>query len=378
MDGTGLAHFGVRRFIAAFRAMDVSALLFYEARKAAMNRRTPKSAFTLVELLVVITIIGVLIALLLPAVQAARESARRTQCSNNLRQLGLAMHNYVSAHDMFPNSAWSDAVHAYPLDYSPLAKLLPYCEQENLQGLIDYTVHPGGKFGLGHFGNAAQLRAIAGTVVPVFLCPSDQEKPLHSLVSDSVTVSFAGTNYAFNGGDGTNSNTNMATAVDKGGICWPDAKIGYQEITDGTSHTIAFTESLRGPGDTPALTPTPDVQVYCAAPCSISLAETAESEGVSALLPSVTGWNGTRLSQWLEGGLPTGPLMNGRFPPNSPIPDLTGGSAKLTGARSRHPGGVNACFCDGSTQFIADGICITTWRALWTRAGGEIISGNDY
>jgi prepilin-type N-terminal cleavage/methylation domain-containing protein/prepilin-type processing-associated H-X9-DG protein len=340
--------------------------------------RKQDAGFTLVELLVVITIIAILIALLLPAVQGAREAARRMQCGNNLKQLGLAMHGYISAHNMLPNSGWSDAVHAYPTDYSPLAKLLPYCEQASLHGLIDYTVHPGGKFGLGHFGMAAQLRAVAGTVISAFYCPGDAEIPRHDLVSDSATVSFAGANYAFNGGNGTSSDMNLATTTDKGGLSWTDARVCMRDIKDGTSSTIAFTESLRGPGGTLAATPAPDLQVYRATPCSIAIAQAGEAGGVDAMLGSVTGWDGNRLTQWLESGLPSGPLMNGRFPPNSPLPDLTTGSARLCGPRSRHPGGVNVSFCDGSVQFLGDSVDIVAWRALWTRAGGEVISGNTY
>jgi prepilin-type N-terminal cleavage/methylation domain-containing protein/prepilin-type processing-associated H-X9-DG protein len=334
--------------------------------------KRPQSAFTLVELLVVITIIGILISLLLPAVQAAREAARRLQCLNNLKQIGLALQNYVTANGVLPNSAASDSVHGYPNDYSPLAKLLPYSEQDNLHRLIDYKVHPGGKFGLGHFGNAEQLRKIAGTVIPMFVCPTDPEQPLHNMVSDGVSVSFAGTNYAMNGGDGTDSDTNLATTKDKGGLCWTDAKVEFRDIRDGTSHTLAFTESLRGPGDTLGKDARPDVQIYRATPCSIALAEAAETGGVGAILPSVTGWDGKRLTQWLETGLPTGPLMNGRFTPNSGIPDLTTGSARLCAARSYHPGGVNAGLCDGSVRFINNSIDVKTWHGLWTRSGGEV------
>lgn len=344
------------------------------------NQRISKSSlgFTLVELLVVITIIGILIALLLPAVQAAREAARKAQCMNNLKQIGLAMHNYESVYGMLPNTAWSDSVHAYPTDYSPLAKLLPYCEQESLHGLIDYTIHPGGKFGLGAFGGTPQLYTIAATVIPFFLCPSDPEPPLHAMASGSVTLQFTGANYAMNGGDGSSSNTNLAAAIDNGGITCTDAQYGFRDIKDGTSETIAFAESLRGPGDTLPASAMPDVQVYRATPCSIPLAQAAEAGDLVGLFSGVTGWDGKRLTQWLESGMPTGPLMNGRFPPNSPIPDLTSGSARLCGARSRHSGGVNVSFCDGSVRFLVDTIDVIVWHALWTRAGNEVISGSAY
>ena len=229
---------------------------------------------------------------------------------------------------------------------------------------------PGGKFGL-----APQLYPVAAKIVPMFLCPSDAEELLHDMVSGTATVSFAGTNYAFNGGDGTGSNTNLAAAIDNGGICWTDARVGLQDITDGTSNTIAVTESLRGPGDTLPAASRPNIQIYRATPCSEALAVSAETGGLSALLPSVTGWDGKRLTTWLESGMPTGPLMNGRFTPNSAIPDLTTGSARLCAARSRHSGGVNACFCDGSVRFLFDTVDRTTWHALWTRAGNEVTSG---
>ena len=274
-----------------------------------------------------------------------------------------------------PNSAWSDTAHGYPTDYSPLAKLLPYCEQSSLHNLIDYTVHPGGKFGLGKFGSADQLRVIAGTVIPMFLCPSDGETPVHNVVSNSVTVAFAGTDYAMNSGDGTSTDMNLATTTDKGGLSWTDARVGFQNILDGTSHTLAFTEALRGPSGTLPATPTPNVQIYRGSPCSLTTAQAGETGGLSAMLPSITGWDGNRGVQWLESGLPTGPLMNGRFTPNSPLPDLTSGSAKLCGPRSYHPGGVNAGFCDGSVRFVANTIDVATWHALWTRAGGEVTAG---
>jgi prepilin-type N-terminal cleavage/methylation domain-containing protein/prepilin-type processing-associated H-X9-DG protein len=339
-----------------------------------------RSGFTLVELLVVITIIGILISLLLPAVQAAREAARRLQCSNNLRQLGLAMHNYVSTCNNVPNAGWPApssipaGMHSYLADYSPLAKLLPYCEQQNLQNLIDFTVF------MGHPGQdqlPEALRAAAATIVPMFLCPSDAEKPVHSLAlvkNDTTTIPYAGSNYAMNDGSGMDGVFHPGMGNTSDGLCHVSARLRLDDIKDGTSHTIAFAESLRGPCDTLPATAAPDVQVYRAqvppASATAATADAAEAGGLAAL--SVTGWDGSRLSVWLRGSSPTGPVMNGRFTPNIPIPDITGGSAKITAARSRHSGGVNACFCDGSVRFVGDSIDRTSWHALWTRAGGEI------
>ncbi len=330
-----------------------------------------RSAFTLVELLVVIAIIGILIALLLPAVQAAREAARRMSCSNNLKQLGLAMHNYADTfRETLPNAGWSGPT--YPNDYSPLAKLLPYCEQKNLHDLIDFNIY------MGHPGwqdLPVELHPAAATAVPIFLCPSDGEKPLHDTTLPSGTViPVAGTNYAMNQGSGLDGNFHPSFAA-ADGLCWVEAMVRFADVRDGMTNTLAFTESLRGPGDSPPLEPTPDVQVYRAlAPATTEMAETADSGGLDAVLPSISGWDGTRLAYWLRGCSPTGPVMNGRFTPNHPVPDLLFRSAKVTAARSRHPGGVNACLCDGSVRFVSETIDRATWHAIWTRAGGEVAS----
>jgi len=331
-----------------------------------------RRAFTLVELLVVIAIIGILIALLLPAVQAAREAARRMSCSNNLKQLGLATHNYADAfREALPNAGWSGSV--YPVDYSPLAKLLPYCEQANLQDLIDFTID------MGHVGRddlPVELRPAAATVVPMFLCPSDPENPLHdSTLPSGTVIPVAGSNYAMNHGSGLDGMFNPGFGATDG-LCWVGATVRLADIRDGTTNTLCFTESLRGPCDSPDIEPTPDLQVYRGrARANATLADAADAGGLDAVLPSVTAWDGTRLSYWLRACSPAGPVMNGRFTPNSPVPDLVGGSAKITAARSRHPGGVNACFCDGSVRFISETIERTTWHALWTRMGGEVTSG---
>jgi len=335
--------------------------------------------FTLIELLVVIAILGVLVSLFLPAVQSAREAARRMQCTNNLRQIGLAAQNYVSAYGVFPNAGWPapetipPGMSPYLSDYSPLAKLLPYCELLNLQNLIDFNIY------MGHVGKdelPVALREAAKTKVPIFLCPSDPEPAVHDLKLISETISYAGSNYAMNGGDGTDAynDTLGFMANPNNGLCFVSAQIGFRDIRDGSSFTVAFTESLRGPSGSLPKESMPDVQVYRAkASTKTSVIDAADSGGLDALLPSVSGWDGNRLAIWLRGCSPSGPVMNGRFTPNSPIPDVTSGSGKVTAARSRHPGGVNACFADGHLSFIGDSIDVKVWRALWTRAGKELV-----
>jgi len=336
-----------------------------------MSRKL-RPAFTLVELLVVIAIIGILIALLLPAVQAAREAARRMSCANNLKQIGLAMHNYMDTYrEVLPNAGWTAP--PYPNDYSPLAKLLPFAEQANLQDLIDFSII------MGHPGRddlPAALQPAAGTAVPMFLCPSDGEEPLHEITLPSGAIlPVAGTNYAMNHESGTASGAYHPGFGEGDGLCWVNATVRLAWITDGTTNTLAFTESLRGPGDSPALTPTPDVQVYRGQTADVdAAATTADTGGLDAVLPSITGWDGNRLTYWLRGCTPAGPVMNGRLTPNHEAPDFVYRSSKVTAARSRHPGGVNACMCDGSVDFISETIERTTWHALWTRAGGEVAS----
>lgn len=325
-----------------------------------------RPGFTLVELLVVIAIIGILIALLLPAVQAAREAARRSACNNNLKQLGLALQNYMSAMgEQLPNAgdSWPGG---YPNDYSPLARLLPYCEQANLQDLIDFQIY------MGHPGRAdlpAALQPAAQTAVPMFLCPSDPAPPGQlSTMPSGATLYPAGSNYSMNQGSGADNVFHPMSPSN--GLCWVGAKLHLRDVLDGTTNTLCFTETVRGLGDSLPAGSTPDITIY-RGQGSTSLVSTAEASGPQAIYGSLTGWNSSRNSYWLRGVSPTGPVMNGRLTPNSKIPDIVTGSAKATAARSRHPGGVNACFCDGSVRFIGDSVSVTLWQGAWTRAGGE-------
>ena len=335
-------------------------------------KNTHGEGFTLVELLVVITIIGILVSLLMPAVQAAREAARRMQCANNLKQIGLAMQNFESAQGVLP-----------PLEnnYTPLARMLPYYEQDSLQKLFDFTVSVPS-------ADSDPLREAIATPVSVFLCPSDGEPAVHQVTSSwssSAELPYAGSNYAINGSSGTGTTTtNIDPFMNKtDGICYKDAKLRFLDIKDGLSNTLAFTESLRGPCDAPALSPTPNLQVHAAnlglngTSILMAMAATAETGGFSGVLPNVTSWTGTRLFNWFKIDQSSGTILMGRFTPNSAIPDLCARRLWVNAARSRHSGGVNAGLCDGSVHFIANGIDASVWHGLWTRAGNEVHSAEN-
>lgn len=329
--------------------------------------RQGRGGFTLVELLVVIAIIGILIALLLPAVQAAREAARRMQCSNNLRQLGLAMHNYSDSFGALP-----------PLinSYTPFVRMLPYFEQSSLRALFDLTQ-------VAYGANSTSFYAAIATPVAVFICPSDGEPAVHNVTSGSSTYTYAGINYVMNGSSGMGSGTTnfdpWGSATD--GLCYTNASVRFADIIDGLSNTLAFTETLRGRCDTVPLTPTPDLQLNVATfglDTSSLPAYTvaAETGGFSAIQSSVSSWYTQRLFSWFQMYAVPGPVMVGRFTPNAPYPDLGARRLRVSAPRSRHSGGVNAAFADGSGRFLSDTIDQTTWHALWTRMGGEVATAH--
>ncbi len=309
-------------------------------KKSAMSRHRP--AFTLVELLVVIAIIGILAALLLPAVQYAREAARRMTCGNNLKQIGLAMQNYHASCDMFPV-----ARNPWPLVHSSLSRLLPYCEQQELHNLVDYS------FPLSHPKN------VAASQIPVdfLICPSDQVRGKVAGLPD------AGTNYVANNGSGTVAFGLIAA----GDGVFTQQNLGFRDLRDGSSNVAAFSESLLGWGSASTTTTPHDPR-----------REVLEVPGGGDTTPAACAagsgvWSGKRGGKWIDGHYGNS-LYNHFYAPNAAQWDCGNGSHNkaLSTARSNHPGGVDLLKCDGSVQVLSDSIDLAVWRALATREGGEV------
>ncbi len=320
------------------------------------NSQVRRNAFTLIELLVVIAIIAILVALLLPAVQQAREAARRTQCKNNLKQLAIAAHNYHDTHGTFPLQAGTSLY-----GYSAQAQLLPFHEQGNLYNLIDFRQPLTVGVAFNPRVNPA-IADVAGRVLPILLCPSESGDPYWT---DAFGFRWAGGNYLLNGGSGEGLKYCSTSNTD--GLFYRGSNIRMRDITDGTSNTVFMAEGLFGnriASATALVNPQRQMKrVSLGAPCS------ATSDQM--LAANATGWDGRRASSWISAtGYQT--LVQGYLTPNSRNPDIIHHGDIVSGPRSLHTGGIQLSMCDGSVRFVSEHINAALFRNIFSRDDGNV------
>jgi len=375
----------------------------------ARDRR--RKAFTLVELLVVIAIIGVMVGLLLPAVQAARESARRMSCSNNLKQIGLAIHNYEStyrtlpparmtpdyivsgnvqtSYTTYPNTlpvgAWTGfrSIHTF---------ILPFMEQTAIYDMIDFAAPTSVRMTLNGSPINVNYAAYANAAA-LFICPSDPNTG-RVITENNYRANFGGSTPYGGAVDTTQNHIVNATSRGNGAFT-----IGlsnkFSDFTDGLSNTTVFSERNKGSGRAMASAlPDRRFDVITSPNRRQGLIPANEIfNECLAYTPAISNFNFNSMGRWLDGsdfsnGWPFGfysaTLYNHVAPPNwrgfdcgnwSAIIDAPGEHG-IVSARSMHPGGAQVTMGDGSTRFVTESIDVMTWRALGTRAGGEVV--NDF
>jgi prepilin-type N-terminal cleavage/methylation domain-containing protein/prepilin-type processing-associated H-X9-DG protein len=356
-----------------------------------------RRGFTLVELLVVIAIIGILVGLLLPAVQAAREAARRMQCQNSIRQMGLAAHNFESAMKYFPPRRHSKVMPntagvptTYYSDASPQVFLLAYVEQSNLNNLwnLDYNVNNDNHIQTGvpllNVNSAGRLGQ-----VPMYLCPSDPSTTLQPVQGGNAGRS----NYMIS----TGGNADFRGGIPQDGIfCMPNPVAGqvlkgptHGAISDGTSNTAMFGETMRGNFHN-TQTGMFDHTTHMMNGTAFTTAQLTDGRNILLCNPGPNGSTYFRYVglQYYRGSVSSTIAYSHTLPPNwnRRAPTVAAqrygcGNTSFAQAHiplaSYHTGGANVCYADGSCRLVSDSVDFVAWQALGSRAGGEVVSAID-
>jgi len=370
-----------------------------------------KRGFTLIELLVVIAIIAVLIALLLPAVQAAREAARRAQCVNNLKQLGLAMHNYISVNDAVPPNS-------VPVvqTFSSTARLLPFLEQQAMYNAINFNVGerwqsfgsnvlkappfcPGGAGDCADGDVWAGINAtVTANQINSLLCPSDTELGNQTKIYFNGNGQYIGrTSYFPN--IGTNPFTTATSGTVNGPASFPSYSTAYSSapynmlkaektvsiatFTDGTSNTVCFAEIVRNDGNPPASSKDGLGMIYSMVNGPFAFAgQLNANQQYAADCQSSTSRNWSWKGDWWISSQSNTyshtqtPNRKSCYYAGTGQPQVM--ALNVVTAASRHPGGVNTAFMDGSVKFIKESVNPLTWQAIATPAGGEVVSADSF
>lgn len=358
-------------------------------------RRTGREGFTLIELLVVAAIITLLAAIITPAVQQARESARRTECVSNLRQLSLATANFESARQHYPVGQHAKISPLYPTipmhsyQWGTFAELIPYLEQENVASTMDtsipyYIPNPDGGGNIISEGNLIALNQ----TMKIFLCPSDWMRPVSADLGRGIQ-SFGPTNYVACVGTGKDGGITFEepNGVGADGVFFLNSRVRVSEISDGLSNTVFLSESLLGGGGENTNTRPSDPARYYAYPNHPD-GHVTESSCATAERWNVVNHRGF---SWAKGEMRC-TAYNHWYPPNFHQPDCIGSligqyvgiqnrqylAVGWRGARSLHANGVNVALGDTSVRYVADDIDLNTWRELASRASGGILDSDHW